>query len=382
MKEIIEYLLASLVIISFIPVYAMINEVLYTPPAKTVSPLVLATYTEVIKSTLFNIGKEQVLDPNILDLGGIIANKVQDIYSTYGFHVDASSWLIKKIRVSPDSINVFVAEPGNLSLLIVHSDLSYDSVLLQDYFSRMNGYYTYSYTTSTTDIIAVAAILETGVAVCIDYWISNSTNIYRMYMANVDGALSILIPTDEPKPATTYYSGVGYVVYAHIYYYNYGRFYKYSNLHYTYIRDVYWYSRNYIVVNFNKSDIIYFGLDQGTTSINGKDYYRFDIINHYYDQLFRKTCSRITDNEWSCWGERVLWSPYIVDSRLTFPIYNTVIIVLKDSYGRIYIAQTYYNRFSFGDSIPENWPIKSISFVVRIGMIDYELNVTVWRRSL
>ncbi len=380
MKEIIEYLLAALVIISFIPVYAVINQTLYTPPPKGVSPLVLSTYTEVVKNTLFELGKEQVVDPYVIDLGEFIAEKIPEVYNTFGFHIDSTSWLVKNVTVNNNIVTVYVFEPGNLSLLIIYDDLSYDSIKLLTYTSKTNSLYIYQYTASSPNIIAISAILETGVATCIGYWISN--NVYKAYMVSNDGVLSLVIPTDEPAPSTTYYNGIGYVVYAHVYYYNYGSYYKYSNLYYTYIKDVYWYSYYRIVLNFNKSRIVYYGVDQGVEEINGKTYYRFDLINHYYDQLYRKTCYRQYDNVWSCWGERTLSPAYIVNTPISFPIYNTVFIILKDSSGRLYVAQTYYNSFSFGDSIPENWPIQSISYVVRIGMIDYEVKVTVWRRSI
>ena len=380
MKEIVEYLLATLIIVSFIPVYTTINHMLYTPPSKGISPIILSTYTEVIKDTLFELGKEQVVDPYVIDLGKLIAERVPDIYSTYGFYVEVSSWLVKNVSVDNNLVTVYVLEPGNLSLLIIYDDLTFDSTKLTSYKSKINSLYVYQYIASSQNIIAVAAILETGVATCIGYWISS--NVYKAYMINSNGTLSLLIPTTEPAPSTIYRGGIGNVVYAHIYYYNYQVYYKYSNLYYTYVRDVYWYTRSYIVLNFNKSRIIYYGVDQGTETINGKTYYRFDMVNHYYDQLCRKTCTREYDNVWSCWGERTLSPAYIVNTKLSFPIYNTVFIILKDNNDRLYVAQTYYNSFNFGDSIPENWPTRSISYVVRIGMIDYEIKVTVWRRSI
>ena len=64
------------------------------------------------------------------------------------------------------------------------------------------------------------------------------------------------------------------------------------------------------------------------------------------------------------------------------PLYNAVLLLLKDLDGRLYVATFYHHEVDFGDAIPRDWQTDILVYIMRIGMVDYEVTLTIWRRSI
>ncbi len=303
----------------------------------------------------------------------------------YGYNIVLESSNILYINVTPTCIEVYTLDKGDLSVLILFSNLTYyNTTLTNPSYVLENHTYIYILNTDTSNIIAVATILETGVARYYDSWISNS--IYKAYIININGDLYLLIPKAYPKPQTINYKSTGnYVVNATILYYNQQKYYRYNYLWYRYVRDAYFYtnasgtvvSKEYIV---NESEIDYFAIDKGLMALNGNDYYAFALSVFHYEEQYYENWS-LTNEVWIL-TNRTLLSTYLDVKPVGFPIYNSVFIVLYDNSGNIYIATTYRHRVVIGNKIPSSWPVLSTSYMLRLGMIDYNVKVTVWRTSI
>ncbi len=384
-KEIIEYLLAALVIVSVIPIYNVIIMKYYAPPPKSIEPLTLYYYVESINNALYTLANQGNLTPEIISFNEVLNQYMGNLSRDYGYNVEIVSDGIVNISLSINSLKIITSDKGNLSILIVYYNLSYETYTLSTPNYTVGHNYVYEITgLDASDIIAVAALLETGVARYYDDWVSDT--IYRAYIININGEVNVLIPTNYPKPTTFDYQGYN-VINVSIYYYSQQSYYRYNYLWYRYVKDAYYYvyggTPREKILYVNESEVNYLAEDMGTISMNSKDYYIFRPSIFHREQQYREVWyyNRKTE-EWKLGSRTEYLPPYIEVHSLSFPIYNSVFIILLDTSGNIYVAKPYRHNISFGENIPSDWPVITTNYLVRLGMVDYNIKVTVWRRSM
>ncbi len=410
MKEIIEYIIAGIILLSIIPMYIGINTILYTPPRERVSPAVLALYTESINNVVYELISSNNLTPAIIDLNKYVIERVgSDVYRDYGYNVEIVSWGIINITVSDNIVRVYTRDKGNLTILVVYSTLVHEYYTLDTptYSNELKGIYMYETTTTYSSIIAVVAILETGTAKYIDYYIAYSSRVKPLYIMNINGKIYLLNDVSNGNIVPSYYNGYP-VVTTYIYYYTPSKMNVYRYLGYSHAIRATYYVCGYswledcgaylYTITRLYEDINYYSiLQSGTITIDDREYQVLQATNFRYEEKHDETWRRL--DIWGrycrCWEFWFGWctdewrkvSDTLVETNLyrydiAAPLYNAVLFVLKDSIGNIYIATPYYHRISFGDTPPSNWPIHTISYILRIGMIDYQVRVSVWRRTI
>ncbi|ABN70564.1 hypothetical protein Smar_1475 [Staphylothermus marinus F1] len=378
MKELIEYVLAALIIVSFIPIF----DVIVTDFSRTNPPIIesstLVYMSSGIRDVLTNISSQGNFTPQLVDIAGAISSRL-NISRNIGYNVRIVSSGVSKINVQDNNIQVYTTSPGKLYVCIVYNDLSYSNYQLYKPTTTLaNGTFLYTIIPSRTDIIAVSAILETGVARYIGYWISD--NIYEAHAYNVNNTVTIAIPDTVPQP--NYYTVSGLeAIDAILIYYTQGHFYNYSiasgsfivNLTWIQYYSYYW-GAGYYKQYFSRYIASYY--DQ--TTIDGITYSLHKLQNYV-----EKDTHYILYEYYS--GNLIIYYDSIVgtESRffnIQYPIYNLVFIFLRDADNNIYYAVIYPHELSIGEPIPSNWVTYKTTYTARIGMVNYDIIITVWRR--
>lgn len=378
MKELIEYVLAALIIVSFIPIF----DVIVTDFSRTNPPIIesstLVYMSSGIRDVLTNISSQGNFTPQLVDIAEAISSRL-NISRNIGYNVRIVSSGVSKINVQDNNIQVYTTSPGKLYVCIVYNDLSYSNYQLYKPTTTLaNGTFLYTITPPRTDIIAVSAILETGVARYIGYWISD--NIYEAHAYNVNNTVTIAIPDTVPQP--NYYTVSGLeAIDAILIYYTQGHFYNYSiasgsfivNLTWIQYYSYYW-GTGYYKQYFSRYIASYY--DQ--TTIDGITYSLHKLQNYV-----EKDTHYIRYEYYS--GNLIIYSDSIVgtESRffnIQYPIYNLVFIFLRDADNNIYYTIIYPHELSIGEPIPSNWVTYKTTYTARIGMVNYDIIITVWRR--
>lgn len=378
MKELIEYVLAALIIVSFIPIF----DVIVTDFSRTNPPIIesstLVYMSSGIRDVLTNISSQGNFTPQLVDIAEAISSRL-NISRNIGYNVRIVSSGVSKINVQDNNIQVYTTSPGKLYVCIVYNDLSYSNYQLYKPTTTLaNATFLYTITPPRTDIIAVSAILETGVARYIGYWISD--NIYEAYAYNVNNTVTIAIPDTVPQP--NYYTVSGLeAIDAILIYYTQGHFYNYSIASGSFIVNLTWFQyysyyrgSGYYKQYFSRYIASYY--DQ--TTIDGITYSLHKLQNYV-----EKDTHYIRYEYYS--GNLIIYSDSIVgtESRffnIQYPIYNLVFIFLRDADNNIYYTIIYPHELSIGEPIPSNWVTYKTTITARIGMVNYDIIITVWRR--
>jgi len=412
LKEVIEYILAGLIIASFIPLYITINVNMYNPPPKRMDPNIMVLYSNVIEEVLNELITSNNFTPEIIDIASIVRERVgSDVYKDYGYHVRIVSWGVVNITLYSDHVSVYTRDLGNLTVLIIRNDLSSESYYLETpsktYYR--NALYRYDIYTDTSTIIAVAAVLETGITKYIGYYIADG--IHRIYLLNLGNRLYIVNNIGENGNIATRYYANHYIVDTYLYYYTRRNMSVYRHLYYVHSIDTWIYDmcccsssnppNHYLrflekeVIPVIYTDIDYYGIYDGTITINGVEYEKFYVAAFGYERNYTEyyerrdlywgycSCSEACSDQCPYWvrtdqrfdGDRVFMD------ELTAPLYNAVLMILRDENGELYAVLFYRHEIEFGDTIPVNWKVETLVYMIRVGMIDYEVTLTIWRRA-
>ncbi len=385
MKEIIEYLLAAIIILSFIPIYDIINLTMLSPTAKSsLGPGDILYISNGVLNIISNTYGQGNFTP-IIDFTSLLRSELGPGSLYYGVHVKIISDGIVNVTYNNGVIDVLTSIKGNLTLLILYGGLTVDTVKLTTYTeSYPNG--TFLYQTSippTYTVLSIVAILENGVARYIAYWLSPI--VYRAYILDIGGTVTVAIPQSEPQPLTytitasaTTYS----VVNTTLIYYTKGKANKYFSGSYNYwINLTWWQTGSGYSGSGYRAYVNYYYVSRynGISRIGNSYYYLLSssryLTKNIYDERFRVRFGVLTIT-----SSILSASKQAVDP-LSFPIYNLVFLVLQDSNGRIYVAIYYPHAIEFGDSIPENWITKTLTYNIRLGLINYKVYVTLWKKS-
>ncbi len=429
MKEIIEYILAGLIIVSVIPVVTYIDQVMYAPKPRTVEPVVMAYFMNELNEQLLNLTASGNITLEQSILNNIITSRLLSDYPNYDFNVTITSSGITSITTAPGYVNVTSPYNGTMELLVVYNDLSFKQLSPIQIVSVPEGYI-YRFAVSLYNALIVVAVLETGMARFIDYKLLNP-NVYRLYIMNDNGVLCLLAPASQTVPLLTTTGTV------YIYYYSNGTFDAFTSLSYKYVSNLmiftryFWRRRSFwayrtISERINSSDINYLATYASTIQVNGEKFYEFKILLnntnsqlynytilygsavYYRTLIFHGTTTTVPATDVFGFTTSIPVSatvifPYINQTpsltttvystrstttlpsstyNLAFPIYNAVLIAIKDNLGNLYIAFPYKHFMTFGDKIPANWPVDQQVYWIRLGMIDYKVVLTVWRRTI
>ena len=387
MKEIVEYILAALIIISIIPIYDYIMTTIYSPPELKVEKTTAYSFADQVIPIIYEAGLYGNLSSPLLDLGALIKNKLPYMTSKYGFHIDMVSGGITRIEYS-GSIKVYTIMKGNVSLLILRSNgATYNITLTTPSYDLGNGTYIYEYVPSVDDIVFIAAVLDTEYYRFVNYYYGN---VKKVYIGNYNG--SLVIASD--KGYLTYYtlpnnymgvplnitgySEYGFEVLSDVV--KYGNVIGIGNIgigwsfpYGLYISyDVYYDSRA----------IRYYGLYNTTLSVDTGEY-DLTAVNVVYNY----TIDTVRYRYYLFWGivttELVSSVSYYMERYPVYaPIYNLPIIYGRDGSGEVFVGTWYPHRLSFGDTIPEGIPVTRITLVKRIGMVDYYITIYMWRKAV
>ncbi|MET1160147.1 MAG: hypothetical protein ABWW65_04220 [Thermoprotei archaeon] len=382
--KIIEYILAFIIIMSFIPMFNTMIHTYYTvkpvyPPGR-LQDLIMSQLTLLLR-TQYRLGN---LTPEYVDLTNFL-NQVlgEDILRSYGYYAVVYS-SIENITVDYTNrvITIKTLENHSLYTLIFFNDGSTIQINKPYSLESLNGRYTYTIHESELggksidEVEAIVAILESTTSRYAGYWIKKPEWIG--YALNING-LKILVNKSLTLNTWNLY---GYsVVNTTLVVYN--------DIDHKYILENYKYFELISRVILNASSLrkevylnethIFYTIEPGS-GFNVGEYiaypvivYRIDIPveREYqcYDQDFYY-CELVRESET---GEE-----YVTRDTVSYPIYNAVMFVLNSSDTRIYIP-VYRQRIVVGSGFIPSVSALTIRSTIRIGMFDYNIILYLWR---
>ncbi len=388
MKEVVEYILAALIVMSVIPIYNYITGSLYSPPELQVEQSVVSAFTDQIVVFLNEAALYGNLSSPIVDLTSLIENRYPYFTRQYAFRIEMVSNGIINVNVSAGSIKVYTLQKGNLTLLIVHSDYTLINTTLERPINSFpNGTYLYEYNDERSDIIFVASVLDTGIYRYVDYYESPTLN--KVYIGNYYGVFSVITDKDPEyfslpggrkglkltivsySPGSIQFIN-GSVRFGDITGFSFGGI----GFSWTYGLYIYYY------VEYQDQIMTYYSTYTDTSTYNGINY---NILSNSLLNMTAYDTFKYTYYLWYGELDKELVSedpisPEYVD--IEAPIYNVLLVMLTDRAGNHYLGYWYPHNITIGYTLPKGLPVTSITIVKRLGMVDYTITVYMWRRVI
>lgn len=366
MKEIIEYLLAILIILSFIPLYNMLSTTYYTPRVEPGVETASYAFEEALKYVLlysFSIGN---YTQEVTEVGRVLNSTLENYLGPYllqrfGFYARVHT-PIENILVTPYSF-AEIRSTYNLTTyaLLVHKN-GREMEVVEAAFSRQLDtgefiFVVHLYQARIKDPGCIIVVQESRNNRFIAYWVSPGLTIAQPL--NIDG-LALHVENNTLRPIDL--SNVGAAYNASIYYYSGPGFAQYTTSTYN-ITEWIEFARGGTILRrpYNITTITYLGLvSPGQSSI-------VKIVNYRLD-VKREFVRGSGDSE---------KGNYSYITHLTQPIYNLVLVALLDASQSV-VAPIYRNEWRFGEQPPVNADTRYSS--IRIGMFDYLIEIKVWRK--
>lgn len=439
MKEIIEYILAALIIVSVIPVITYVESTVYAPRPRNVEPIIQVLFANKVFDTIdqiFRTGNLTLFQPNIFNT--IIAQELS-FYSDYGYNITIKPYAIKIDDIGW-TINITSIYNGTISLLVVSTGLAIRTVNTpRNIILLQNNTYKYVFANPFSPVytMMVIAVLDIGTAKFIDFKIV-SDNVNKLSLVNIDGKVYLLAPTTLNTPLTT---APGQAI---ICYYDPAtkNYYYYGNINYDYISGISYYrapnyfwgtlynkTTRYTQYNKIKYDVVY----TGTLTLYGSTYDMFGLYSYtnqttgyfsgqYYftgtvviNSISTSTTTVVNTITYSIpFIGKIVYTtalpveasitvtyPKITSTTLTassttsyptssatatypiyYPLLNVVAVLVVDSNGNIYVALPYFNYLTAGSAVPTNWPVSREAYWFKVGMFSYYVQITIWRKSI
>ncbi len=382
--RVIEYILAFIILVSFIPLFNIVIQSYYTVkpqmPVARFQDFLLSTVKQVINYE-YSHGN---LTPELIDLDAIIRDKIgEEIISGYGYRVIIYS-SVRRITVNYTTNEIIVETLDNypLHLLVYYNDGLTQQIDKQSPDESINGEYYYvisssSLTHSIHDVDALIAILESRTSRYIGYWFSD--NIYKGYVLNT-GSLTVFInSTIQLTPmnlygyyalntSITYYNAATqkYQYYSH----------KYFEIIYETILYPYYQEKE---VHLNKTNIQYILDTQGSKQWNNYNEYQVKELRvdtpstrwyECYDDIYY-TCRLIDETD----GQ-----PVSTVNTIYYPIYNALLLRINDYYNNRVYVPVYRGTIILGEESVPSTSVLTVKSYMRIGMFDYNILLIVWRK--
>ncbi|WP_440059715.1 hypothetical protein ACSU1N_00730 [Thermogladius sp. 4427co] len=374
MKEIVEYIIAFAIIVSIIPFYNMLVYVYYKPTVRQAQASILDVYASAVASVLQSYFDAGNLTPELPEIYNSMLSSIASIvgptiFNTYGFNATIYSGIVD-ISVSGSSVSVSTLYNGTLILLPIYQDKTWGVVAKNTPDSYNPPYYIYRITLNNPPT-AIVAVLESGAARFINYWLQDT---YRTgYLISTQGSINIVVnrsvlssiqPFNHPNFSTVYNTTLFY--YAGL---------SFGNYNSSYYEPLIWVVfRGYIdTVTINRSSIGYFSAQAGAWNSTYSILRVFLGESHITVNL---TC-QWTGGSYSC-GNPVYVASWATTRSITLPISNLVLVELYDSNSLIPIP-VYRGPLSIGEKPPRTGFYET-SFYIRLGSFDYIVDLKVWQK--
>jgi hypothetical protein len=377
LKEIIEYILAFIIITSIIPVYNIMVNTYYRPTLRYPQANVVEVYANAVTQALNTAFSRGNLTPEIPELyQGILSNIAavvgQTVFNMYGFNATVYS-AITSVNVTANNVTVSTLYNGTLTLLLVYGNGSWSTMSKSqpDSYNPTTNLYTYSFTTPTTPN-AVAAVLESPTARFVNYWLKNASSAAYLFtqagnlrLVVNSGLLSTLKPFNHPNFSTVYNTTLLYYA---------GK--NFGNYNSTYYESLIWVvfnPRGSDVVTLNQSSVGYYSKVSGNFNSTSLVLRVFEGESYV---TVNKTCSW-TGSTYAC-GSPVYVGSWVNTRDISLQISNLVMVLLYDGANSI-PALVYRGGISIGQPPPTSGYSESV-FYIRLGIFDYIVDLKVWQR--
>jgi hypothetical protein len=369
LKEIVEYLLAIIIIISFIPLYNMLSTTYYVPRIEMGIESVSYSFEETLKYVLlhgFSVGN---YTQGITEVGKALNSTLASYLSPftqaeYGVHARVYT-PIQYINVSPNwSVNILsIYNLTTIALLVdkngrdaTVANPAYDGVTPE-------GLYKFKLMLSNLTVRdpgVVIVVQEHRNSRFIATWIA--PGMFSGQPLNIDG-LTVVTPAVNLSPVTVPgFSGTIYS--ASIFYYTPPSFGQYTSSTYN-ITEWIVFARGGTILRrtYNITTIAYYASKRGWNATHTA----YKLLNIRVD---------VKREYVRGWGDFIRGS-YIYSTSLTPPLYNLMLVSIYDNKTSLFIP-VYPNEWVFGDTPPLSATTRYST--VRIGMFDYLIEIRVWRR--
>jgi len=364
-KELVEYILATVILVSSLVAYNFIMDNMSAPPDVVVDPTLLSLLSNQIKDLL----EAQILHGNasspFFSFDKYLNQELGYILKNYAYRIEVVSFGITDMIYDNTSktITIRTIETGTLNLLLINqtpTGFTIVNTTVTNY-TYSNGAYFYTVNLSNLRVnkpIYAVAVLETPSYRYIDYL--NIGNVTEVNFAEYNGIVAVALPsniTTDTSFNTTivYYGNMTYEV-------------ANSKILIETTRtqgDTVTFSNKTISYVLNKTaDVNHEGNNYKVYKLDVGKYTNTTIIKlHPQPRLIGSTITTSSDP---------------VES----PIYNLLLALFRDTSGKIYAARWYPYSLSIGSNAPREFPYSKMSFYTKLGYFDYRITVYMWRVSI
>lgn len=375
MKEIVEYLLAGLIMLSFIPFFTFFVIPYYQIAARVglsdLSAVALEKAREVF-TVLYDQGNLTYAGTGDIDVIGEVVSRLEFTrIRDFNMRIKLVS-LVEAVNLNSTHLVVSTRERGSVSVLLIDNRGLYrNASSSQPFLNESSMLYVYVLRpgdfglTSFANIKLAAAVLETRTARGFNYWVNGTIDGYPM--GKVEGGIEKLLMRPGYSPAGSINASI---------------FYYYSSLG----------GGGFSVYNTSKYEIyvaitFYTGARRIEARMN--DYYMYYNVTRRTDGLlelrlnqlvyeYSRTGINCGPNLTNCWlsdSSKTLIGGS--SSSVDFRLYNGILLLLTNGTASLVIP-LYPGHLTFGPEPPVS-ATRSSSYI-RLGMFDYYLVVEVWPR--
>lgn len=369
MKEIVEYLLAILIILSFIPLYNMLSTTYYVPRIEMGAESVSYSFEEALKYVLlygFSVGN---YTQGITEVSSALNSTLASYLSPFtqaGYGVYARVYTpIQYINVTPNS-SVNILSIYNLTTIALLVDKNGRNALVANPVYdgvTHEGLYKFKlmlFNLTVKDPGVVIVVQEHRNSRFIATWIA--PGMISGQPLNIDG-LTVVTPTVNLSPVTV--PGFSETIYnASIFYYTPPSFGQYTSSTYNITEWIVFGSGGTVLRRpYNITTIAYYAFKRGWNATHTA----YKLINIRTD----------VKREYVRGQGDFIRGSYIYSSSLTPPLYNLILVSIYDNKTSLFIP-VYPNEWVFGDAPPLSATTRYST--IRIGMFDYLIEIRVWKR--
>jgi len=369
LKEIVEYLLAILIILSFIPLYNMLSTTYYVPKIEMGVESLSYSFEEALKFILlygFEIGN---YTQGITEISNALNSTLTSYLSPFiqaGYAVYARVYTpIQSINVTPYS-SVDILSIYNLTTIALLVDKNgRNALVVNPVYDGItsDGLYKFKlmlFNLTVKDPGAVIVVQDFRNNRFIATWIA--PDIVNGQPLNIDG-LTVVTPNLNLSPTTV--PGINETLHnTSIFYYTPPSFGQYAISTYN-ITEWIEFTRGGVILRrpYNITRIAYYAAKREWNATHTA----YKILNIRVDVKREYVRGR---------GDFIR-ETYTYSSSLTSPLYNLVLVSIYDNNTSMFIP-VYPNEWVFGDTPPPSATTRYST--VRIGMFDYLIEIKVWKR--
>lgn len=373
MKEIVEYLLAGLIMLSFIPFFTFFVVPYYQAAARVelgdLSVVALEKAKEVF-TILYNQGNLTYAGTGEIDVIGEVAGRLEFArIRDFNMRIELIP-IVEAVELNATHLVVYAREKGSVAAIIFDKYGAYRTASSsQPLLNESSMLYIYVFRPSDfglthfVNIKLAAAVLETRAARGFNYWVNGTIEGYPM--GKVEGGAEKLLIKPRYTPAGSINASI---------------FYYYSSL-----------SRGSFSLYSSSKYEIYVGIIFYTSSFTAhmNDYYVYYNATRRADGLLELRLNQLVYNYtrqgYGCGPNYT--NCILSDSSKTlirsssspidYRLYNGVLLFLTNGTANL-IIPLYPGRLAFGPEPPVS--VSRSSSYIRLGMFDYYLVVEVWPR--